>query len=129
MRYTITPKETVYAGYRFRSRLEARWAAFFDLLGWKWDYEPIDFGTWSPDFAIYGNQTVYVEVKPITDFSNEVAEKINGSGCVKPALIVGATCPLKDALESCSSFQELPQLGWIGERMPDEFEFGDAAFG
>jgi hypothetical protein len=28
--------ETVYRGSLFRSRLEARWAAFFDLFGWDW---------------------------------------------------------------------------------------------
>jgi hypothetical protein len=35
--------ETSYKGYRFRSRLEARWAVFFDALGWEWDYEPEGF--------------------------------------------------------------------------------------
>ena len=32
--------ETRYAGCRFRSRLEARWAVFFDALGMRWEYEP-----------------------------------------------------------------------------------------
>lgn len=32
--------ETVYKGYRFRSRLEARWAVFFDYLKIRWEYEP-----------------------------------------------------------------------------------------
>lgn len=32
--------ETRYAGCRFRSRLEARWAVFFDTLGIAWEYEP-----------------------------------------------------------------------------------------
>lgn len=32
--------ETHYAGCRFRSRLEARWAVFFDHLGIEWQYEP-----------------------------------------------------------------------------------------
>ena len=32
--------ETEYKGYRFRSRLEARWAVFFDACGVKWEYEP-----------------------------------------------------------------------------------------
>lgn len=32
--------ETRYAGCRFRSRLEARWAVFFDHLGIRWEYEP-----------------------------------------------------------------------------------------
>jgi hypothetical protein len=36
---TIKAIETVYKGYRFRSRLEARWAVFFDALGVKWEYE------------------------------------------------------------------------------------------
>jgi hypothetical protein len=36
----ITAIETEYAGCRFRSRLEARWAVFFDHLGIKWAYEP-----------------------------------------------------------------------------------------
>lgn len=36
----IKPIETRYAGCRFRSRLEARWAVFFDTLGIPWEYEP-----------------------------------------------------------------------------------------
>jgi hypothetical protein len=35
--------ETVYNGYRFRSRLEARWAVFFDALGVEYEYEPEGF--------------------------------------------------------------------------------------
>ena len=31
--------ETEYAGCRFRSRLEARWAVFFDVAGIEWKYE------------------------------------------------------------------------------------------
>lgn len=36
----ITALPTYYAGHKFRSRLEARWAMFFDLLEIKWEYEP-----------------------------------------------------------------------------------------
>lgn len=36
----IAAIETRYAGCRFRSRLEARWAVFFDRLGITWEYEP-----------------------------------------------------------------------------------------
>lgn len=35
--------ETRYKGYRFRSRLEARWAVFFDALGVDWEYETQGF--------------------------------------------------------------------------------------
>lgn len=34
---------TAYNGYRFRSRLEARWAVFFDALGLAYRYEPEGF--------------------------------------------------------------------------------------
>lgn len=47
--------ETQYKGYRFRSRLEARWAVFFDTLGIEWEYEKEGFdlgalGQYLPDF-------------------------------------------------------------------------------
>ena len=62
----IKAHPTTYAGTKFRSRLEARWAAFFDLLGWQWQYEPVDLNGWTPDFAIRCKDgPVYVEVKPI----------------------------------------------------------------
>lgn len=66
--YTIKPIRTKYAGVTFRSRLEANWAAFFDLMGWKWEYEPIDLDGWSPDFLLRGDyaEEILVEVKPIT---------------------------------------------------------------
>lgn len=37
---TIQAKPTHYAGIDFRSRLEARWAIFFDCAGVEWIYEP-----------------------------------------------------------------------------------------
>lgn len=48
--------ETRYKGYRFRSRLEARWAVFFDAAGVKWEYETQGFmlpsGPYLPDFLL-----------------------------------------------------------------------------
>ena len=35
--------ETKYSGHLFRSRLEARWAVFFDYLNVKWEYEKEGF--------------------------------------------------------------------------------------
>lgn len=63
--------ETRYAGCHFRSRLEARWAVFFDALKIEWQYEPQGFELnrkltllpgkikylpdfWLPDLACYG---------------------------------------------------------------------------
>jgi len=58
---------TRYKGVNFRSRLEARWAAFFDLMQWQWHYEPIDMQGWIPDFIMGSdlNTGLLVEVKPI----------------------------------------------------------------
>lgn len=59
--------ETVYKGYRFRSRLEARWAVFFDERGDEWRYEPEGFeltsGRYLPDFYLPAKK-MYVEIKP-----------------------------------------------------------------
>lgn len=55
---------TDYAGTHFRSRLEARWAAFFDLVGWSWTYEPFDAEDYIPDFLIAGDAPFLVEVGP-----------------------------------------------------------------
>ena len=63
--------QTVYKGYKFRSRLEARWAIFFDALGIDWGYEvegyELSDGTWYlPDFVIDGKFTI--EIKPMPKF-------------------------------------------------------------
>jgi hypothetical protein len=60
--------ETRYKGYRFRSRLEARWAVFFDALGIKWEYEVEGYdlgkaGWYLPDFKLEGPWPVFFEVK------------------------------------------------------------------
>jgi len=62
--YDIASIPTRYSCVQFRSRLEARWAAFFDIVGWKWDYEPFDLDGWTPDFLIKGKVPTLVEVKP-----------------------------------------------------------------
>lgn len=64
---TIAPIETVYAGCRFRSRLEARWAVFFDSMGIRWEYEPQGFilshgRYYLPDFYL-PDCASWVEVK------------------------------------------------------------------
>lgn len=63
----IKPIETIYKGYRFRSRLEARWAVFFDQLAIKWQYEVEGFdlpgGRYLPDFYL-PDYKCYFEIKP-----------------------------------------------------------------
>ena len=72
---TIKAIQTQYKGYHFRSRLEARWAVFFDALGLEWQYEPegFDLGDgvyYLPDFRLLGVDTngdtidYWFDVKP-----------------------------------------------------------------
>lgn len=78
--------ETTYRGYRFRSRLEARWAVFFDALGLQWEYESEGFetsaGWYLPDFAIHRTRfdcdgdplrdRLFLEVKPLCERGVEI---------------------------------------------------------
>ena len=75
----IKPIETIYNGYRFRSRLEARWAVFFDAARIKYEYEPegFDLGDgvyYLPDFYL-PDDDVWVEIKGKT-LSEEERYKI-----------------------------------------------------
>lgn len=72
--------ETIYKGYRFRSRSEARWAVFFDALGIKYIYEPEGYvfedGTkYLPDFYL-PKVNMFFEVKGL-ELSKEDELKIN----------------------------------------------------
>lgn len=70
----IKPIETRYKGYRFRSRLEARWAVAFDYDGLNWEYEHegynVDGKYYLPDFVIKPSDkntfSGLIEVKPDT---------------------------------------------------------------
>ncbi|SRR6266404_122877 len=62
--------ETKYKGHRFRSRLEARWAVFFDAMDFKMEYEPEGYTqdsiTYLPDFlmSLPNGKQFYSDVKP-----------------------------------------------------------------
>lgn len=107
--------ETEYKGYKFRSRLEARWAVFLDACGVRWEYEPegYDLGDgiyYLPDFLLHNvylksydegsGCDIYVEVKG--QMTDKDARKIatfaggyypcenGGTGCIPyPILVVG----------------------------------------
>ena len=83
----IKPIETVYKGYRFRSRLEARWAVAFDAMGIKYEYEPegFDLGDgyyYLPDFYL-PDDDVWVEVKgkQLSDEEHEKLERFCSAKC------------------------------------------------
>lgn len=95
--------QTEYKGYKFRSRLEARWAIFFDSMGIQWEYEPegyvLEDGTlYLPDFWLNINRRMYpgeekarpgcfVEVK---GFMTDVdANKIYLFSKAQPIIVLG----------------------------------------
>jgi len=72
--------ETRYKGYRFRSRLEARWAVLFDTLKIEYLYESEGFEfenglKYLPDFWL-PKQKTWVEVKGVEPVATEI-EKID----------------------------------------------------
>lgn len=92
----IKPIETSFMGYRFRSRLEARWAVFFQTLGVEFEYEPegFDLGDdvkYLPDFRLrdvliykadkYVIGDLFVEVKGILTSSDIVKIERFSGGC------------------------------------------------
>jgi len=88
--------ETQWKGYRFRSRLEARWAVFFERIGVEWQYEPQGFQRewpfgevhkYLPDFRItIGSNAYWVEVKGNKNWLKENFDEIQAlhdfGGCL-----------------------------------------------
>lgn len=76
---------TKYNGYRFRSRLEARWAVFFDMAEIGWEYEPEGFSIGADkyliDFKIQSIESkpvdLYVEIKPQKPTEEEIKKCFN----------------------------------------------------
>lgn len=104
---------TRYAGCHFRSRLEARWAVFFDAMGIPWQYEPQGFEvTWRtsgwrrnylPDFYL-----------PFVGRSGLWAEVRGSEATLDRQLLLAATVP----------YGGLPKNPW-GEPVEDPWYAGD----
>lgn len=125
----LKPIETEYKGYRFRSRLEARWAVFFDTCGVKWEYEPegFDLGDgikYLPDFRLHGvtlnhsfkaeNCSIYVEVKG--QMNDADAKKINRFHQQGGEILVVGNIPdgtnVDELIDSMTSASSGSKPGW-----------------
>lgn len=76
MQQKIKAIETRHAGCLFRSRLEARWAVFFDAVSLEWMYEPEGYdlgnGLWYlPDFWL-PSLSCFIEVKGVYPDKTEI---------------------------------------------------------
>lgn len=113
--------ETTYKGIKFRSRLESKWARFFDLLSWRWEYEPFDLNGYIPDFVLIGKKrSTLVEVKPyekLEQFApaiDKYRKSIIGTDHWDKEILLLGTAPL--LIKNCSMGEH---LGWINERTYD----------
>jgi hypothetical protein len=105
--------QTIYHGVKMRSRLEARWAAFFDAMNWPWAYEPFDLEGYVPDFVIMFDRPLLVEVKPYLNLQDlkPAARKTDGSGWTGEALVVmGAILEEYSANPICGILGELSEV-------------------
>lgn len=124
---------TMYSGVQFRSRLEAKWAAFFDIVGWQWEYEPFDLGGWIPDFYVWpwaANTTggFLIEIKPafsLSDFDVDRYEsRVNAcdlEGYEGIVLLGARIFPWSFGWKGCVPNEELLgcQLGWFINALDD----------
>ena len=104
--------ETEYKGYRFRSRLEARWAVFFDACGVRWEYEPEGYvlhngQCYLPDFLLHdvagrGGGELHVEAKG--KMTRADAAKINQFSEGKHPLLVVAGIPDGDTIDDIDEY-------------------------
>lgn len=120
---TIKAIETEAYGCRFRSRLEARWATFFQTLGIEWQYEPEGFeaedgSRYLPDFYLPRNR-LWVEVKP-------TATDARGWSCIRELIkhmgghgVVLGDIPQHPIWHPCVSLSLMEGEGVV----PDGFEW------
>jgi hypothetical protein len=110
--------DTAYQGYKFRSRLEARWAVFFDEMGIEWEYEVEGFNLFSfrylPDFWLPGFNC-YAEVKPKM-FT--ISEFQKCSALSKPCILLDVSHPqsrsyyVTNASENLCNYSEYEKDGY-----------------
>lgn len=101
----MDPIETEYQGYWFRSRLEARWAVFFEEMGLDWSYEVQGFNLsgdrgekstcYLPDFYIQNVKTpweesiaIWLEVKGVMKKKDKETCKALAIESQHPVLLV-----------------------------------------
>jgi hypothetical protein len=132
---SLKPIPTPYGGVRFRSRLEARWALFFDRLHIPWEYEPqgFDIGdgdAYLPDFLLGMGRLVWAEVKPSVSADPGGVARWRKFMCAQPFLTPGylLTAPTGDAgqiftVATCNGSGVLAELGEPWSICPDGYHF------
>lgn len=119
----MTAIPTTYRGIRYRSRLEARWAAFMSNIGWEHTYEPFDGDGYIPDFIVYGARPLFIEVKPavtIDDYLEPHDKVAKGlAAYAHDAIIVGSNWRTKVEWIDIKNI-----AGFLHEYDTQEWDFG-----
>lgn len=113
---------TTYRGTLFRSRLEAQWAEFLDVLGIAWQYEPEGYTNgpvrylpdfWLPTVLHRGARPgVFFEVKPSSPLAGEVDKALMlACGSRKPVLVV-VSSPKGNDVESLHEYVRDGDRDW-----------------
>lgn len=95
--------ETIYNGYRFRSRLEARWAVFFNTLKIQFEYEKegymLDSGFYLPDFWLPEHECwIEIKGKPPTFYENQIAIELHEQSTYPIVIFSGIPEPAKNGV-------------------------------
>ena len=63
---------------------------YFDQRGIAWQYEPVRLSGWTPDFRlVLDGVEAYAEVKPVSEFPMDVAQRVLNAGWTGDILILG----------------------------------------
>lgn len=108
--------ETTWKGFRFRSRLEARWAVFFDRAGVEFEYEPEGFqtaaGKYLPDFYLPELEE-YLEIKPRLNLVSEYDWRRIAAFATEKSIHVLAGQPWPTQYRFACSPEAAPAMTWI----------------
>ena len=128
MEKTIKPIETKYNGFRFRSRLEARWAIFFDMIGLKYEYEVEGFEMngirYLPDFYIPSlDRWFEIKAKPLSEYEMKKCEEFcfnKDNENIKFSVLVGSPEAVK--IDAFAGIMEYV-WEWPSEKYPENVRF------
>ena len=128
MNNVIKAIETEYDGHRFRSRIEARWAVFFNAIGLKYEYEIEGFQMgelrYLPDFYIPSlDRWFEIKGKPLSEAEikkcEEFCRRLDNEN-IKFSVLIGSpdTCAVR-AGEVFGIWEYVWE--WPSERYPDNY--------
>lgn len=113
----LTPIPTAYNGHLFRSRLEARWAVFFDTMGWRYAYEAEGYdleGKWYlPDFW-FPAFNCWIEIKPDSPETYDAKALLLAAKSEKRVLVIrGNPWPEDYGIYLCAPKMYLFDIPWV----------------